>query len=64
MDRVHRLGQLRDVEVYRLICRDSVEVRLLELQQKKKQLSQQAIGIAENRGDAKLSLQDLVSFFV
>ena len=64
MDRVHRLGQLRDVEVYRLICRDSVEVRLLELQQKKKQLSQQAIGVAENRGDAKLSLQDLVSFFV
>ncbi len=64
MDRVHRLGQLRDVEVYRLICRDSVEVRLLELQQKKKQLSQQAIGIADNRGDAKLSLQDLVSFFV
>lgn len=30
--RVHRLGQCRDVEVYRLICKDTVEERLLALQ--------------------------------
>lgn len=44
MDRVHRLGQLRDVEVYRLIVRNSVEERLLALQEKKRSLSLQAIG--------------------
>ena len=36
IDRVHRLGQVRAVEVYRFICYESVEERLLLLQKKKK----------------------------
>ena len=32
IDRVHRLGQTQEVTVYRLICRDTVEERLLALQ--------------------------------
>ena len=32
IDRVHRLGQVRSVEVYRLLVRDTVEERLLTLQ--------------------------------
>ena len=32
--RIHRLGQTVDVDIYRLICIDSVEERLLSLQVK------------------------------
>ncbi len=63
--RVHRLGQTREVHVYRLICRDTVEERLLLLQDRKRSLSQKAIGGEGARGpEARLSLEDLKSFFV
>lgn len=39
MDRVHRLGQTRDVEVVRLIVTDSIEERILQMQEKKRQLA-------------------------
>lgn len=42
MDRVHRLGQTRDVEIVRLIVRDSIEERILELQEKKRNLAASA----------------------
>ncbi len=32
IDRVHRLGQTRQVEVYRLITNDTVEEKMLSLQ--------------------------------
>ena len=65
IDRVHRLGQTRDVHVYRLICTDSVEERLLALQETKRCLSQRAIGqdIQPGGADAKLSLEELKGFF-
>lgn len=37
--RAHRRGQTRDVEVYRLICRGTVEEKILELQAKKRDIS-------------------------
>jgi SWI/SNF-related matrix-associated actin-dependent regulator of chromatin subfamily A3 len=66
IDRVHRLGQTRDVEVYRLICTDTVEERLLQLQDTKRALSQRAIGRDPQAGgaEAKLSLEELRAFFV
>lgn len=36
MDRVHRLGQLNAVTVYRLYCESTIEHKILQLQQKKK----------------------------
>ncbi len=35
-DRAHRIGQTRNVEVIRLICSDSIEQRVIELQNQKK----------------------------
>lgn len=32
MDRVHRIGQQRDVDVWRYACNDSIEERILTLQ--------------------------------
>ena len=42
MDRVHRLGQTRDVEVVRFAARDSIEERMLDLQQRKRDLAKAA----------------------
>jgi superfamily II DNA or RNA helicase len=39
IDRAHRIGQTRHVFAYRLIARDTVEERVLELQQRKRQLA-------------------------
>ncbi len=39
IDRAHRIGQSRHVFAYRLIARDTVEERVLELQQQKRQLA-------------------------
>ena len=40
VDRVHRLGQTKNVEVVRFICKDSVEEKIMELQDAKRQMSQ------------------------
>jgi superfamily II DNA or RNA helicase len=39
IDRAHRIGQTRHVFAYRLIARDTVEEKIAELQQSKKQLA-------------------------
>jgi superfamily II DNA or RNA helicase len=40
IDRTHRIGQIRHVFAYRLIAKDTVEERVLELQQRKRTLAQ------------------------
>ena len=49
IDRSHRIGQTQHVFAYRLICRNTVEEKILELQQKKRDLAD-AILSADNRG--------------
>ena len=39
IDRAHRIGQTRPVFAYRLIARDTVEEKVLELQQTKRELA-------------------------
>lgn len=39
IDRAHRIGQTRQVFAYRLICRDTVEEKILQLQQQKRELA-------------------------
>ncbi len=38
IDRVHRIGQTRDVKVYRLVAKDTVEEKVLKLQARKAEL--------------------------
>ena len=42
MDRVHRLGQTRDVEVVRFAAEDTIEERMMELQARKRELARAA----------------------
>ncbi|KAL8668404.1 MAG: hypothetical protein Q9168_006968, partial [Polycauliona sp. 1 TL-2023] len=43
IDRVHRLNQTVDVTIYKLTVANTVEARILELQDKKRELAKQAI---------------------
>lgn len=44
VDRVHRLGQTREVTVFRLVMKDSIEERVLDIQAGKRKLMMQAFG--------------------
>jgi SNF2 family DNA or RNA helicase len=43
IDRTHRIGQTRRVFAYRLVAKDTVEERILELQDKKRELADSII---------------------
>lgn len=58
VDRTHRIGQTRNVFAYRLIAKDTVEERVLELQQRKRELAD-AIITADNSVVRSLKREDL-----
>jgi SNF2 family DNA or RNA helicase len=58
VDRAHRIGQTRQVFAYRLIARDTVEEKVLELQQTKRNLADAILG-AENSIMRNLRREDL-----
>jgi len=58
IDRTHRIGQTRRVFAYRIVARDTVEERILELQQKKKKLADSII-TADNSLIRTLTREDL-----
>lgn len=59
-DRAHRIGQERVVTSYKLITRDTVEEKILSLQQRKRALTGSLIAEA---GDAHLPEDELMSLF-
>jgi hypothetical protein len=64
IDRVHRIGQTSDVIVYKLTIANSVEERILKLQDAKRMLSKAAIGDgAISKKKAKLGFEDLMFLF-
>jgi SNF2 family DNA or RNA helicase len=58
IDRAHRIGQTRQVFAYRLITRDTVEEKVLELQKSKRDLAD-AIITADNSLLRSLTREDL-----
>ncbi|WP_298633531.1 DEAD/DEAH box helicase [uncultured Mobiluncus sp.] len=62
VDRAHRLGQKRFVNVYRLVAADTIEQRVLELQEKKRDLIGAVLSGQENRDvSAGITLEQLRS---
>lgn len=57
-DRAHRIGQERPVFVHRLVAEGTVEDRILELQERKRQIAEAAIGDAT--AAASLTREDLL----
>lgn len=60
-DRAHRIGQKNTVQVIKFICRGTIEEKILELQEKKKILSEKLIE-GDNRQDNLISLLDEEEF--
>lgn len=59
MDRVHRIGQKENVKIVRLIARNSIEERILELQEKKKKLAREAFGQKVSKDRREVGLNDV-----
>ena len=60
-DRAHRIGQTKSVFVYKLIAADTVEDRIVELQQRKAHLA--SIALSEEAQNAALEVDDLEFLF-
>ncbi|HEY8495358.1 MAG TPA: DEAD/DEAH box helicase, partial [Myxococcota bacterium] len=58
-DRAHRIGQTRPVEIHRLVAADTVEERVLALQQRKRAAADAALG--EAGAAAALTREDLLA---
>ena len=59
-DRAHRIGQTRDVNVYQIVAKDTIEERMLQLQEKKSELARQFTAGATG-GVASLTKNDLLA---
>ncbi|MFD1245724.1 DEAD/DEAH box helicase [Paralysiella testudinis] len=49
IDRSYRIGQTRHVMAYRMICKDSIEEKILALQQSKKTVAESIISVDEEK---------------
>jgi SNF2 family DNA or RNA helicase len=58
-DRAHRIGQERPVMVHRLVTKDTVEERVLALQQKKREIA--AAALEGSALGAQLTKDDLLA---
>lgn len=64
IDRAHRVGQTRTVFAYRLICRDTVEEKIAELQKRKRELADAILAGDDSSNVLKdLSVEDLELLF-
>jgi SNF2 family DNA or RNA helicase len=62
IDRTHRIGQTKNVFAYKIICKDTIEEKIIQLQQRKKKLAEELVG--EDDGFIKtLSEEDIAYLF-
>lgn len=62
IDRTHRIGQEKPVFAYKMICKDTVEEKILQLQEKKKALANELIHV-ESGFVKSLTRDDVVALF-
>lgn len=60
-DRAHRIGQTQMVSVYKIIAKDTIEERILQLQLAKTDLADRVIGVTDGLSLAQLSPDDLIA---
>lgn len=63
VDRAHRIGQQKPVQVHRLLVEETVEDRIVALQEQKRQFVDAALDEGESKQLGRLSLQDLQYLF-
>ena len=62
IDRTHRIGQTRKIFAYKMICKDSIEEKIMKLQEKKKNLSDELV--SEDAGFVKKLTRDDIDFLL
>lgn len=62
IDRTHRIGQTKNIFAYRLICRETVEEKMLQLQERKRALASELIS-EDNAMLKKLTREDIAFLF-
>ncbi|KAK6060595.1 helicase protein [Cooperia oncophora] len=62
-DRVHRMGQTKEVHLHKIIMKGSIEERVLELQMKKMELANNVLKGAVSKKNMNLTMADLKFLF-
>ena len=62
IDRTHRIGQTKNVFAYKMACRDTIEEKIIHLQERKKALSEELIG-GEDGFVKNLTIEDVEYLF-
>ncbi len=62
IDRTHRIGQTRKIFAYKMICKDTVEEKILKLQERKKDITNELI--SEDAGFIKKLTREDVAFLL
>jgi SNF2 family DNA or RNA helicase len=63
VDRAHRIGQQREVKIHRILVRETVEDRILKIQEDKRQLVEAALDEGEAKNLGRLNLNELRYLF-
>ena len=62
-DRAHRIGQKRVVTSYKLIARDTVEEKILALQERKREMITSTLGDGSSGGNVGLDEEEILGLF-
>ena len=63
IDRAHRIGQTRPVQVHRMLIQGTVEDRIIALQEKKRALISEALDEKASQNIGRLGVQELAYLF-
>ncbi|KZF22107.1 hypothetical protein L228DRAFT_239121 [Xylona heveae TC161] len=63
IDRAHRIGQMRPVQVHRILVKDTVEDRIIDLQEKKRELIEGALDEKASQNISRLGTRELAFLF-
>jgi non-specific serine/threonine protein kinase len=62
IDRTHRIGQTKNIFAYRLICKDTIEEKMLVLQERKRALASELV--ADDTAFMKRLTRDDIAFLL
>jgi SNF2 family DNA or RNA helicase len=63
IDRAHRIGQMRTVQVHRILVSGTVEDRILQMQEKKRELINEALDENAGKNISRLGVRELTFLF-